>query len=134
MPDPRQPLRSLLALFAGWIHREQAHPIDHLVEENRVLRKRLGDKRHAPHGRPRPPTRNQGQGARPQLLAKVATIVHGYVRRLETTSPPGLWPRGEFEPDVVRTGSGGRIRTFDLRVMRRRNARVQNAVLTGDYM
>jgi putative transposase len=38
-------LRFLLVLFAGWIHREQAQVVDYLVEENRVLREQLGDKR-----------------------------------------------------------------------------------------
>ena len=31
----------LLAVFAGWVNRQQAHVIDYLVEENRVLKEQL---------------------------------------------------------------------------------------------
>ena len=39
-----QPLRFLLLLFAGWINRQQADIIAYLLEENRALREKLGDK------------------------------------------------------------------------------------------
>ena len=39
------PLRLLLALFAGWLNRQQAQVIDYLVEENRILKEQLGSKR-----------------------------------------------------------------------------------------
>jgi hypothetical protein len=32
-------------LFAGWINRQQQAAIDHLIEENRVLRQQLGTRR-----------------------------------------------------------------------------------------
>ena len=41
MPDSF-PLQLLLATFAGWVNREQAHAVAYLVEENRVLREQLG--------------------------------------------------------------------------------------------
>ena len=39
------PLRLILATFAGWVNRHQAHVIDYLVEENRVLEEQLGTRR-----------------------------------------------------------------------------------------
>ncbi len=39
------PLQLLLATFAGWANRRQAQLIAYLVEENRVLRERLGKRR-----------------------------------------------------------------------------------------
>ncbi|MBM4060419.1 MAG: hypothetical protein FJ265_04875 [Planctomycetes bacterium] len=39
------PLHFLLATFAGQGQRQQARAIDYLVEENRVLREHLGEKR-----------------------------------------------------------------------------------------
>jgi putative transposase len=68
-------LKFLLATFAGWINRHQTMVIDYLVEENRVLKERLGDK-------PIPLTDDQRRRlaakAKPlgrRLLAKFATIV-----------------------------------------------------------
>jgi putative transposase len=69
------PLRLLLATFAGWVNRQQAMVIDYLVEENRVLKERLGNK-------PIPLTDDQrrrlaakGKPLGRRLLAKFATIV-----------------------------------------------------------
>ena len=45
MPDPLLPLRFLLLVFAGLVHREQAKVVDFLREENRVLRELLGKRR-----------------------------------------------------------------------------------------
>lgn len=39
-----QPLQFLLLFFAGWINRGQADIIAYLLEENRALRDKLGDK------------------------------------------------------------------------------------------
>lgn len=38
-------LRFLLAKFGGWVNRQQARAIACLVEENRVLREQLGERR-----------------------------------------------------------------------------------------
>src|SRR5690606_27786874 len=68
-------LKFLLATFAGWVNRHQAMVIDYLVEENRALKERLGDK-------PTPLTDDQrrrlaakGKLLGRRLLAKFATIV-----------------------------------------------------------
>lgn len=49
-PMPRRsealaPLQFLVLVVAGWIQREQAHRLDFLLAENRVLRARLGARR-----------------------------------------------------------------------------------------
>jgi len=48
MPD-FFPLRLLLATFAGWVNREQAHVVAYLVEENRILKEQLGCRSPSPH-------------------------------------------------------------------------------------
>jgi len=40
-----QPLHLLLMMFAGWVNRHQLDLIDHLQEENRLLKERLGGRR-----------------------------------------------------------------------------------------
>ncbi len=75
MPDPLQPLRFLLVLFAGWIHREQAQVVDYLQEETRVLREQLGDKRLRLTDDQRRKLAAKGTRFCRSLLAKVATIV-----------------------------------------------------------
>ncbi len=42
---PLSPLQLLLATFAGWVNRQQAQVIDYLVEENRVLKEQIGNRR-----------------------------------------------------------------------------------------
>ena len=44
MPD-LMPLRFLLATVAGFVNREQTRTIAYLVEENRVLREQIGERR-----------------------------------------------------------------------------------------
>ncbi len=39
------PLQVLLLAFSGWINRRQQHVVDYLMEENRVLREQIGDRR-----------------------------------------------------------------------------------------
>ena len=68
-------LRFLLATFAGWIHREQAQVVDYLVEENRVLRLQLGDRRLRLTDAQRRRLAARGKALGRSLLAKVATIV-----------------------------------------------------------
>jgi hypothetical protein len=75
MPDPLHPLRFLLALFAGWIHREQAQVVDYLVEENRVFREQLGDRRLRLNDDQRRRLATKGKVLGRSMLAKVATIV-----------------------------------------------------------
>jgi putative transposase len=40
-----QPLQFLVTLLAGWVNRRQHEMIEYLNEENRLLKKRLGDRR-----------------------------------------------------------------------------------------
>ena len=63
------------SLFAGWIHREQAQVVDYLVEENRVLREHLGDRRLRLNDDQRRRLATKGKALGRSLLAKVATIV-----------------------------------------------------------
>ena len=42
MRRPRSPLALLTAIFAGWVNRRQRVVIDYLLEENRILREKLG--------------------------------------------------------------------------------------------
>src|SRR5258708_31170762 len=45
MSPPFQPLQLLLVIFAGWVNRHQLDVIEHLQEENRALKERLGGRR-----------------------------------------------------------------------------------------
>ena len=42
---PAKPLTILLVMLAGWINRQQQSVVDYLMEENKVLREKLGKKR-----------------------------------------------------------------------------------------
>lgn len=44
MPAMTTPVTFLLALLAGWVNRQQLAVIEHLQEENRILREKLGPK------------------------------------------------------------------------------------------
>jgi len=39
------PLRVLILAVSGWVNRHQQEVIEYLVEENRVLREQIGDRR-----------------------------------------------------------------------------------------
>ena len=39
------PLRLLFLSISGWVHRQQQEVVDYLVEENRVLREQIGDRK-----------------------------------------------------------------------------------------
>ncbi|MEM7203908.1 MAG: hypothetical protein AAF628_26835 [Planctomycetota bacterium] len=39
------PFRFLITAFGGWVNRHQAKAIEYLIEENRVLKEQLGNKR-----------------------------------------------------------------------------------------
>jgi putative transposase len=45
MHRPRSPIALLTAIFAGWVNRHQRGVIDYLLEENRILRAKLGTSR-----------------------------------------------------------------------------------------
>ncbi len=69
------PLRLLLATFAGWVNRDQARVVAYLVEENRVLREQLGDKRPRLTDGQRRRLAAKGKVLGWRLLHQVATIV-----------------------------------------------------------
>ncbi len=68
-------LRFLLATFAGWVNRGQAQVIAFLVEENRVLREQLGQRRIRLNDDQRRRLAAKGKVIGRRLLRKVATIV-----------------------------------------------------------
>ena len=69
------PLRFLLATFAGWVNRQQTQAIHYLVEENRVLRKQLGERRPRLSDNQRRRLAVKGQALGRKLLSQVAAIV-----------------------------------------------------------
>jgi hypothetical protein len=75
MPDTLLPLRLLLLVFAGWVNRQQTKAIEFLIEENRVLREQLGNRRLQFDDGQRRRLAAKGKALARDLLAKVATIV-----------------------------------------------------------
>ena len=69
------PLQLLLATFAGWVNREQAQVVAYLVEENRVLREQLGDRRLFLTDDQRRRLAAKGKPLGHRLLHRIATIV-----------------------------------------------------------
>jgi len=48
MKAPIDPFSFVMTAIAGWMHRHQEEVIAYLVEENRVLRGQIGDRRLKP--------------------------------------------------------------------------------------
>ena len=69
------PLQFLLATFAGWVNRQQAQVIDYLVEENRVLKEQIGNRRLRLSDDQRRRLAAKGKTLGRRLLDRVATIV-----------------------------------------------------------
>ncbi len=69
------PLQFLLTTCAGWVHRQQSQAIDYLIEENRVLKEQLGDKRLRLTNDQRRRLAAKGKALGRRLLTQVATIV-----------------------------------------------------------
>ncbi len=69
------PLQLLLATFASWVNREQAQVVASLVEENRVMREQLGNKRPRLTDDQRRRLAAKGKVLGWRLLHQVATIV-----------------------------------------------------------
>src|SRR5262252_3532519 len=69
------PFSFLVTSLAGWMNQHQQHIIEYLVEENRVLRKQIGDRRlrFSDDQRRRLAARAKKLGRK--LLAQVATVV-----------------------------------------------------------
>jgi hypothetical protein len=45
MTHVTQPFNLIVIAFAGWLNRQQQSVIDYIVEENRILKEQLGDRR-----------------------------------------------------------------------------------------
>jgi len=69
------PLQLLLTTFSGWVNREQGHVVAYLIEENRVLREQLGDRRLRLTNDQRRRLAAKGKVLGRRLLHRVATIV-----------------------------------------------------------
>jgi len=74
MPD-LFPLQLLLATFAGWVNRHQALAIEYLVEENRVLKEQLSNKRLRLTDDQRRRLAAKGKPLGRRMLDRIATIV-----------------------------------------------------------
>ncbi len=69
------PLQLLLATFAGWTNRHQVQVIDYLIEENRVMKEQLGNKRLRITDNQRRRLAVKGHALGRAVLSQVATIV-----------------------------------------------------------
>ncbi|MCA8976121.1 MAG: integrase core domain-containing protein [Planctomycetes bacterium] len=69
------PLRFLLATVAGFVNRQQAKAIAYVIEENRVLREQLGDRRLRLTDDQRRRLAARGKVIGRKMLGQVATIV-----------------------------------------------------------
>ena len=69
------PLQLLLVSFAGWVNRHQAQIIEYLVQENRVLKEQLGDRRLRLTDDQRRRLAAKGKILGRRVLARIATIV-----------------------------------------------------------
>ena len=69
------PFSFVVISIAGWMNQHQQHVIEYLIEENRVLREQIGNRRlrFSDNQRRRLAARAKKLGRR--LLAQVATIV-----------------------------------------------------------
>ncbi len=74
MPD-LLPLQFLLATFAGWTNRQLGEIIAYLVEENRVLKEQLGNKRLRLTDDQRRRLAVKGHALGRAVLSQMATIV-----------------------------------------------------------
>lgn len=93
----------VVSLFAAWANRLQQSLIDYLVEENRVLREQLGDRRLRLNDDQRRRLAVKGRVLGRRLLSEYATIVTpdtilGWYRRLVARKYDGSAKRGPGRP------------------------------------
>jgi len=69
------PLQILLLAFSGWTSRRQQEVIEYLVEENRVLREQIGDRRLQLTDRQRRRLAAKAKRLDRAVLRQVASIV-----------------------------------------------------------
>ena len=70
-----QPLQFVLAVLSGWLNEHQAHVVDYLREENRLLKQQLRGERLRLTDDQRRRLAAKGVLLGRKLLAQVATIV-----------------------------------------------------------
>jgi hypothetical protein len=69
------PLSFLVTALAGWVNQHQWHIIQYLIEENRVLREQIGNRRLKFSDDQRRRLAAKAKKVGRKLLAQVATIV-----------------------------------------------------------
>ncbi len=69
------PLQVLLVSLAGWVNRHQQHVIEYLVEENRVLKEQMKERRFRLTDDQRRRLAAKGRRLGRRVLRQVATIV-----------------------------------------------------------
>ena len=117
MPRVLDPFQFLLVAVAGWMNRRQQRTIEYLLEENRVLREQLGDRRlrfNNDDQRRRLAAKAKGLGRK--LLAEVATLVTpdtllAWHRRLIAQKYDGHDKRGPGRPRT-----GGEVESLVVRL------------------
>ena len=115
MKRPHSPLALLSAIFAGWVNRHQRGVIDYILEENRVLRAKLGTARLQFSDAERRRLARKGGPLGRRILEAIASIVTpdtilAWHRKLvaakwtyKTTRPRGKTDaRREIEALVIR--------------------------------
>jgi hypothetical protein len=88
MTNVIQPFHLLVIAFAGWLNRQQQSVIDYIIEENRVLKEQLGDRRHHFTDRQRRRLAVKAKALERKILNEVATIADSH-----TGYPVGLAPQ-----------------------------------------
>jgi putative transposase len=137
MLPPSHPFRFVLIALAGWLHQQQRDAIDHLQEENRVLREQLGPGRlrFTDAQRRRLAARAKTLGRR--VLRDIATIVTpdtllAWHRTLIATKYDGSTRRGPGRPPV-----SAEIRGLIVRMAKENRdwgyTRIQGALVNLDY-
>ena len=69
------PLWVLLLTVSGWDHRQQQEVIEYLIEENRVLREQIGNRRLRLSDNQRRRLAAKGMRLGRQILERIASIV-----------------------------------------------------------
>jgi len=108
------PLRLLLVTLAGWVNRHQQQVIEYLVEENRILREQLKERRLRLTDDQRRRLAAKGERLGRRMLRQVATIVTpDTILRWHRRLIAGKWT---FPPK--RLGRPGRIKEISSLIVR----------------
>jgi uncharacterized membrane protein YgcG len=75
MPVRLDPFSFLITALAGWMNQHQGHVIEYLMEENRILREQIGDRRLRFNDDQRRRLAAKAKKIGRKMLAQVATIV-----------------------------------------------------------